>query len=781
MQTVHRAGSRSFRHMKNKMRVTMGNQMWFLFFTLALLAPAVTLPAEEAVREVTVIHAERVFTGSEVLEDLTLVIEGERIAQIMPRASYVPIPGCRTLEAAGQTVAPGFIDAHVHILSMPLQYLRNVAKYGWGRIVEETLSLVPGNRLDYLKSGVTTVLDMGAPLPDLVRMKRRLENGKILGPDLFFSGPPFTAPNGHPAGTIYRGMHQLIDQGTVQVADAGPALGAVARLQDRGVNFIKLIYDDGALYTTYAVPRLDPLLARQITAAAHESGLRAIAHVGATEAGFRDMIACGVDGVEHCFAYNGSEEVFRELAARGVFFTPTLSIYELFSPQVLPRMQESVRRAYEQGVTIAAGTDFPSTKFKDAGAGFYRELALLEQAGLPRLEVLKAATVNGARKLGFENEAGSIAEGHRANLIFVAGDIREGELSPARIGRVMLHGRTIVDNGEVEQNARAGFKKRSIIASPFGFYEPVGGFSFGANLLHFDLFNTGIAANVNATYSLRNFFGAELSLFTPSPIPKTYLDFRFRFDGYAKRYFGLSNEATLADAVEFASNSYQAAVRTATPLSKTFRLGTELSLDYRAIDGSVLPAVPGADGGLGTLLGVELARDRRDAPGAPWYGDYEAVSLALSTPYLGSDWSFATLALDARLFFSILHNHVIAGRLLYRQCFGEAPFYDRPDFGGNLLGRGFQPGRFIGDIGLAAQLEYRFPIWSILGGVLFVDAGQVQDQFTSFAFDGIHLTGGFGIRLAFSDNSILAFDFGFNGEPFSKEGFTIVFHNGHAF
>jgi imidazolonepropionase-like amidohydrolase len=178
----------------------------------------------------------------------------------------------------------------------------------------------------------------------------------------------------------------------LQVSEEQAARPQVAELAGRGVDFIKVVYDDGTLYGQGLVPRLEAHLVRKIAEEAHSRGLPVFANVGALEPGFREMIGCGVDGVEHCFVAGAATEVFSEMTAREVIFTPTLSIYDLFAPEVLPRMQETVRRAYEGGVTIAVGTDFPSSRFMDAGEGYLQELRLLEAAGLPRLEVLKAAT-----------------------------------------------------------------------------------------------------------------------------------------------------------------------------------------------------------------------------------------------------------------------------------------------------------------------------------------------------------------------------------------------------
>ena len=503
----------------------------------------------------TVILAERAFTGQEIVENVCIVIEDDRIRDIVPMKDFTPIGGSLVIDAAGTTVCPGFIDSHVHILSMPIRYLQNVPRYGWGRIAEEMNSQVPRNRRELLESGITTVFDMGAPVDSVARMGRDLAAGKILGPDLYYGGPLFTAPGGHPAGTIYRGQHSLIDTATVQVSERGPALEKVAELQSKGARFIKLVYDDGVFYGG-TVPRLDLALAGEIADAAHAKGLRVIAHVGAAESCFADMIGIGVDGVEHCFAFNGSDAVFREMASRGISFTPTLSIYELYAPEAMPRMQESVRRAFSQGVSIAAGTDFPSTRFMSASEGYFRELALLEEAGLPRIDVLRAATEQAARKLGKEGEVGSLAPGRTANIVLLDGDIMDGALRRDRVRTVMLHGKVVFEDRKLVDGLRNGFRRSSFVISPYGFFDPLAGFSVGLSVLDFNLANTGVAVSLNAAYSFDNYFGAELSVSPPSPIPSTSLGATVHFDDYPRRFFGLSNDSILEDALVYGTDRH---------------------------------------------------------------------------------------------------------------------------------------------------------------------------------------------------------------------------------
>jgi imidazolonepropionase-like amidohydrolase len=764
--------------------VTHGKQMNKTLFTTAVLFMALgaAVPGQ-CQSTLTVILADKAFTGREFVEDVAIIINGGVIRDVVPIRDYVPPEGARVLDAKGMTVTPGFIDSHVHVLGQPVEIMKKTAQRGWGRLAEEAISQVPGNREQLLKCGITTVIDMGSTLPGMLGLAEGLRSGKLLGPRLYYCGPLFTAPGGHPAGTTYRGQHELIDNATVQVDAVLPALSRVDQLAGQGVSFIKLVYDDGTFYGK-KVPRLDTGLAAQITAEAHSRSLPVIAHLGAREESFSDMVSCGVDGVEHCFAYNGSDAAFRDAAARGVVFTPTLSIYEIYAAAVMPRMMQSVAKAHENGVIIAAGSDFPSTKFVTAGEGFYRELALLEEAGLSRAEVLEAATANGATKIGKDGEIGGIAPGRAADLLVFSGDIQEGRLDAGRIRRVILQGKDVVVDGMVPADSQKGLRRQPIMIFPFGFYDALSGFSAGASFLDFNLLGTGAAIGLTATYGFINCSSAELAVSSPSPIPATALDVRLSYDGYPKRFFGISNATALQDALPYAWTALEASVDASTTLVPTVKVTLTPMVEYCAIGsykGSSLPGMTGDAGGFMTLVQTEIAHDTRDSSAAPWYGDYEAISAGISNPCIGSAFSFFSLDADIRYFLSVEHHHVLAARLLVKNSFGNPPFYVMPSFGGMAVGRGFQRGRFIGMIGAFGQLEYRFPIWSIIGGDLFLDSGQVCADYRQLSLDAFHFSGGAGLRFAFSERSILSVDVGFNGEPISGEGLAVIVRSGHAF
>jgi imidazolonepropionase-like amidohydrolase len=75
-----------------------------------------------------------------------------------------------------------------------------------------------------------------------------------------------------------------------------------------------------------------------------------------------------------------------------------------------------VKKLYESGITIVAGTDLGS------GYALHRELEIYNSAGIPAPEVLRMATLTAAQIMKRDADLGSIAPGKLADMILVNGD-----------------------------------------------------------------------------------------------------------------------------------------------------------------------------------------------------------------------------------------------------------------------------------------------------------------------------------------------------------------------
>ena len=230
-----------------------------------------------------VIRDVRLFDGEKVTAKTSVVIDGGRIVSI---GANVP-DGAKTIDGAGKTLLPGFIDAHTHTV-----------------------------QADALKQapifGVTTTLDMFTS-PDVARTLRKPAPGAA---SFRSAGFLATVPKGH--GTEY-GMAVP----TLTKPEEAQAW-VDARIAE-GSDYIKIIYDDGSPYGT-KLATFDPATVKALVAAAHARGKLAVVHVG-TLAEAEGAIEAGADGLMHLFTGGPTEPNFGKLAAaHKTFVVPTLSV-----------------------------------------------------------------------------------------------------------------------------------------------------------------------------------------------------------------------------------------------------------------------------------------------------------------------------------------------------------------------------------------------------------------------------------------------------------------------
>ena len=346
--------------------------------------------------------------------------------------------GDDVIDAAGGTVFPGLIDAHVH--------------------------LVPGALAQSLTFGVTTVLDMFSK-PDHVAEAKEQAGSRADVADVRSSGVGATAPDGHPS-LMYAPFPTL--------TAASEAERFVAERIAEGSDYLKVFSGVGGLW-----PTLDSDTITALVTAAHDRGLLVVAHVSST-AGLEQVVSAGVDVVAHVPADADLDQALVErLAEAGIAVGPTLATVENtlggqggaavvgdprlaeslgdgwsrrltsgvsgWNGRAMPpysRAEDNVRRLAEAGVALLAGTDAPNpgTVF---GASLHRELELLVRCGISPARALAAATTEPARVFGL-TDRGRVAVGQRADLVLVSGDPLADITATRAIERIWREG-TVCD------------------------------------------------------------------------------------------------------------------------------------------------------------------------------------------------------------------------------------------------------------------------------------------------------------------------------------------------
>ncbi|MFD7660932.1 amidohydrolase family protein, partial [Actinosynnema sp. NPDC059797] len=261
--------------------------------------------------------------------------------------------GDEVVDAAGGTVLPGLVDAHVH--------------------------LVPGALARSLASGVTTVLDMFST-PDVAARAKEQADSRPDVADVRSAGIGATAPGGHPS-LVYAPFPTL--------TSADQAERFVAERIAEGSDYLKVVSGAGGRW-----PSLDSGTVEALVTAAHARGLVVVAHVSST-AGVEQVVSAGVDVVAHVpVDAELDEALIDRMAEAGIAVGPTLATLEntfggpggaavAGDPRLagalgarrsapgasgwrgreLPhysRAEGTVRRLAAAGITLLAGTDAPN-------------------------------------------------------------------------------------------------------------------------------------------------------------------------------------------------------------------------------------------------------------------------------------------------------------------------------------------------------------------------------------------------------------------------------------
>jgi imidazolonepropionase-like amidohydrolase len=128
--------------------------------------------------------------GQAPIENGTVLIKGERIVAVGSKAE-VPVPaGAKVIDASGRTVIPGMIEMHAHLITLgDGNYPR------WFKWLDDHKDKYPLEKVmeisarQLLASGVTTAVDLGAPLEPSLQVRDRINKGEVMGPRLMVSGP----------------------------------------------------------------------------------------------------------------------------------------------------------------------------------------------------------------------------------------------------------------------------------------------------------------------------------------------------------------------------------------------------------------------------------------------------------------------------------------------------------------------------------------------------------------------------------------------------------------
>jgi imidazolonepropionase-like amidohydrolase len=413
-----------------------------------ILALTCVCPGSAADRPTLALVGGQVIDGYEgpPIRDGVVLIAGERIVAVGPRTEVEVPPGTPVIDTRGMSVLPGLMDMHVHLMILGHADYEHWDTTYMSRFRDE---IMPIAARQLLMSGITTVRELGAPLEDILEVKRRIETGRIPGPRLFVSGPFIQrAPYAPYEATFRWGVNGPAD-----------ARAKVQKLVDAGVDFIKLIDQDQLTDDEVAaVVETAHRAGRTVIAHAHREdeirmglkhGVDGFEHTGlATSPGYPEDILAGMrkrnqtlfwcPTVEGLFLADYTARVFPErlddpawqkdippeIASdiRRSLRHPTSLDYFTLTFRRIPTLPGKFRQLRETGVTLLVGTDsgIPGNFHTDST---WRELHTWVQLGMTPMQAIAGATRWPARFLKKEKDLGTLTPGRYADVIAVRGDV----------------------------------------------------------------------------------------------------------------------------------------------------------------------------------------------------------------------------------------------------------------------------------------------------------------------------------------------------------------------
>ena len=369
-----------------------------------------------------------------VIENGTVVIDGNRITAIGPSASVQVPAGAKRVDVKGKTIMPGLIDVHAH-----------VGGEGSGLLAQASWPLMAN-----LAFGVTTSHDPSNNNETVFTNSELIRAGAKLGPRLYSTGTIL-----YGAETPFKAVVETYDD----------ALAHLRRQKAMGALSIK----------SYNQQRRDSR--QMLVKAARELEMLNVPEGGSLLYMNQTHVLDGHTGVEHSLPVPRLYKDVVELFARSnVGYTPTAIVgygglsgeYYFYqttnvweNERLLTFTPREIVDARSRRRLMAPENDFNhvlitkgAKQIADAGGlvqlgahgqlqglGAHWELWMFQQGGMSNMEALRAGTIDGARYLGFDGDIGSLEKGKLADLVVLDRNPLENIRHSETVHMVMLNGR----------------------------------------------------------------------------------------------------------------------------------------------------------------------------------------------------------------------------------------------------------------------------------------------------------------------------------------------------
>jgi len=426
------------------------------------------------------------------IQDAVMVIDNGTVRSVGKRGS-VPIPaGAQRINAAGKTIMPGIIALHAHIGRnradlYPTLIDKQVMAWGPGAVPQSRESIQRAANA-YLYYGVTHNISLGYDQQPMIDFMLEQRAGRVGGAEIYSAGTGYAVKEYRPEDPD---LHRPT---TPEEARAMVRMEAEKNLGP--ISFTKLWVDDSR-----ALPKLTPDVYGAIIDESHKYRKKAVVHTFSLEDG-KELMRRGIDAITHTVQQPVDDEYLRLARQHNVTMIfdilrantsidylddPRLPL--LFPPSVLQAVREherqeraadnsnlentrkiiaaareagitgqiyattnldeinelSLRQAAKMaaaGITFAIGSDSGEPQ-NVSGQSEHREMETLVKGGIPPMQVLKAATANGAKFLGLERTHGTLTPGKVANFLVLNANPLVNIRNSRNIDAVWVNGRPV--------------------------------------------------------------------------------------------------------------------------------------------------------------------------------------------------------------------------------------------------------------------------------------------------------------------------------------------------
>lgn len=386
--------------------------------------------------------------------DVAVVIDGDSIVKIVETGELAALEkqGCEVLRFPGCTVMPGYVNCHCHLV-MP----------GDGTSVEDAMKPTDSvlllraarNAEKALRSGVTTLADLGGRNDVVFILRDAIAEGVVSGPELIACGRPITITGGH--CWVFGGQ-----------ADTDAEITKLCRVLLRdGAGLLKVMGTGGGTRGTNPLqPQFTTDQLRLAACEAHRQNRPAFVHCSTSEVATMCLDA-GVDTIVHGHfntpqgELRFSPEIADRAADAGVYWNPTLYVNRVIVERLAASavdaegkaryrdravkyqaQAQNVMRLSEHGVNLVAGSD--EGWGWNAFGGFANELKAMVDAGISTAKVIESATLKAAKALRVDGTVGTFDPGKLADAVVVRGNPLEDASAFGAVEAVFLKGRRVV-------------------------------------------------------------------------------------------------------------------------------------------------------------------------------------------------------------------------------------------------------------------------------------------------------------------------------------------------